>query len=683
MAKTKGDLTVKGNKTKAAMTGKKQERESLERLEDFRRKFHTAYAQFDQGNFLDDLELIYRGTKDTTANVNSKANKASKKTNNTPNFTYELIESKVNTSVPEARVKSKVKGFVDQARMIQDKIISDADNLSLDEIADKNERNTFVLGSAYIFLNWDWNGGGHCYMGEKEFVEYHTKQVIPQPDVYDEKKMDYIFLMASVTKQYIEERYGVDVESFSEQFPEINHIANNDIQPNVDSGISTNDKVTEIIAFYKDEDGDVGKFVWVDTAPLEDLPKYYYPRVKRCLECDTENSQDADECVECGSKKLETEIKMTEKITERKELSPIMYMEKNKEIVETQQMDGSIIKQVNVKLEQKVIERVLEPGDEIPIPAPKRLPIVKRVNIPLNFSFIGRSDVQTVRDQQESCKKTLSKIEEKVLKSGSVVAMSNKLNASITNETYQVIKGSVADLSSLKTLDLKVDISQDLQYLQTNYDIMKSTLGITDAYQGKYDASAKSGRAKEVQVEQAAGRLQSVVKNKFTFYSRLYELMFEYDLCFSEKPRPYETTDEYGEDEYELFDKHEFLMKDDAEEWYYVTDFKFSAEMADDSEYDGTLMVEKVVQLFQAGGLDQKQLLEVLGALNFPLANRILEQIKGMEDDMGEVNKFLDVLASMSMQNPQQVLQFLQLPAEERMQYMAELGGASNEVQQV
>ena len=63
-----------------------------------------------------------------------------------------------------------------------------------------------------------------------------------------------------------------------------------------------------------------------------------------------------------------------------------------------------------------------------------------------------------------------------------------------------------ASLISVK--NMQADISLDRIMIAENYDWAKSTLGITDSYQGKYDASADSGTAKQYAINQAAGRLE-------------------------------------------------------------------------------------------------------------------------------------------------------------------------------
>jgi len=294
-------------------------------------------------------------------------------------------------------------------------------------------------------------------------------------------------------------------------------------------------------------------------------------------------------------------------------------------------------------------------------------PIVIRKNIPLNFSFRGRSDVETIADQQESIKKVWSKAEEKIIQAGAIITKPTNVKQKITDDAYQIWEGKAQDLSQISIRELKSDTTQDLNFAIANYERAKSILGITDSYQGKYDPSAKSGKAKEVQVEQAAGRLQSKIKNKFTFYSELFELMFYFDLCFTNEPRPYTRTNTDGEEEYEEFDKHELLCQDEAGEWYYNTDFSFKAEIASNLPSDKMFLFEQANIMKQNGTLDNRQYLEILSSLNFPIANRLLEQVKDKE---GEQNEIKEILGMFSTMNPQELLAFLQMPLEQQIQIL-------------
>lgn len=651
-------------KAKYKINGDTESLDKLKMLEEWKKKFCQARAQSDSQSYLDELEMVYRGTKDTQANINSNSTQKVKKTNNVPNITYELIESKVNTSIPDAVVKSKKPGFENQAKMAMYKIMSDLDDPAIDLIADENERDTYVSGYSVIVPMWNVNKGNHEYVGETELVSYHPKQVIPQPNIYNIKKMDYCFFVGTRTKQDVYESTGVDVSSEEELYPEYNEIYDGDGDAdNIDADSNTNELVSEVVVLFKDDDGDVGKFAWVGQTPTEYEPKYFYPRVKECEECGYESALDAEECEECGNKKLTTKVITIETIQEDMELSPISY-DKTIKKVKTNPATGK--KTVEEVTEQIVEERLVEKGTEIPIPAPKDLPIIIRKNVPLRFSFRGRSDVETIRDQQETIKKVMSKVEEKIVGAGSITTMSEKLHKQLSDDTYQQIKGRPEDLK-ITTQSFQADISQDLAYVAQQMQIARSELGITDSFQGKYDASAKSGKAKQVQIQQSQGRLQAPSKNKFVAFAQLFELMFRFDLCFSREPRPYTREDSNGEEVFDEFNRYEYLAQDAAGKWYFNTDFKFKAEMGSDLPSDKTWYYEQAFAMYSSQAISREQLLEILADLGFPIANRLLEQERASQEGMDER---IEVLMIMQNMDPQTMQAFLQLPPGEQMQYL-------------
>lgn len=651
------------SKTILMIQGKEEKLDESQMLSEWQKKFYIAYGQHDYDVF-DELENVYRGTKETLRNVNSTSKKAIKKTNNVPNIIYELIETEVNTTTPEAVVKSKKPGFDDHAKMIQEKIMSDLDEFDIESMSDINERNTYIHGISASLISWNNSLGQHEFLGEKEIVNYHPKQVIPQPNIYDINKMRYIFLICPTTKDEVLERTGVSVASETQQRPEANQITSTDLNTiSANRNTTTTDIIEEIVCFYIDKDGDICKFAWVGSTITENKPKYYYPRVAECKECGAENAQDTEECTECGSKKLKTKVVMEEVIEQDMQLSPIVYPKKKKEL--KQGADGE--KYVGETVEQEVIERIVPAGTRIPIPAPKALPIIIRKNIPLNFSFRGRSDVETIRDQQESLKKVWSRMEEKVLQGGGIVGIPEKLNKQPSDDVYQVWKGKPQDLAQIIVKDYKMTISEDLAFATSNRDMAKAVLGITDSYQGKYDPSAKSGTAKQIQVERSASRLQSKLKNKFTFYADMFKLMFYFDICFTRETRPYMRKNANGEVEYQEFNKYELLFQDASGEWFFNTDFVFKAELGSNLPHDKTFLYDKTLEMYNTKMIDARQAMEILGSLDFPIANRILEQIKDQDSEQNDTTELLNVLKSM---RPEQITWFMQMPVEQQLQIL-------------
>ena len=626
-------------------------------FEYYRSKFQEAYAQYNC-NLFDQYELLYRGTKNVDKNVNDTSKNGTKKANNVRNIVFELIETQVNTEIPDPTVIALERGLEDQAKMIKGKIMSDIGIMDLETLADTVERDAPMMGLTGALMGWDLKGGTHNQMGEKTLSKKHPKQIIPQPGVYNIDDMDMVFLMGATTKNEIWLKYEKDVSDASEEYPEINEIETDTNKQD------SNENVTEIVCYYKDEEtGDIGKLVWVLDILLEDYPKYFYPRIMVCPSCEKEYSQGTEEC-ECGETLNET-LREYDVIDEDLELDPLSYEKKVKSVVVND--DGK--KEVTEDVETVIMERKIKKGTKVKFPAPKRFPIAIRINTPLNFSFAGQSDVQVIRSQQEEVKKALSKASEKIFSSGTIIEKPTSIKQKLTNETMQVIEIDMKkDEGSIKVTDMQPSVEQEVNFSNSMYDQAKSTLGITDSFQGKSDTTAQSGRAKQVQVQQAAGRLQSKIKNKYKFYSRIFELMFEFDLAFSQEERAYMTRDKQNKVQYEVWDKHNLLMEDDAGEWYYCTDFHFGADETASMPSREEFVLEQSPAFVEAGLLTPKQFWQVMTSVNFPFASNILSQI---EDDTPD--EMTDVLSVLSQLDPNQLAQFMQLPVEQQVEYFKKL----------
>jgi hypothetical protein len=118
----------------------------------------------------------------------------------------------------------------------------------------------------------------------------------------------------------------------------------------------------------------------------------------------------------------------------------------------------------------------------------------------------------------------------------------------MTNSVFgQVIKiraGESAD--SYGTVDTTPDISQDIEEADRLYDQAKRLIGISDAYQGIDYNKVESGYAKQLRINQAQGRLQSKRKMKLMAYERLFRLIVQHFLCFSEGATHLSYKDDFG-----------------------------------------------------------------------------------------------------------------------------------------
>ena len=161
---------------------------------------------------------------------------------------------------------------------------------------------------------------------------------------------------------------------------------------------------------------------------------------------------------------------------------------------------------------------------------------------------------------------------------GSYLRLPKNLEVETSDREYKIIRVDQSNAALVGVVTTQAEISQDLTMLNQNYQYAQSALGITDAYQGKYDASARSGSAKQYSINQAAGRLESKRVMKNAAYSELYEMMFKFALAYADTPMPISGERTDGSKEYKEFDRYMFLKKDASGEYYWNDEFKFDVD---------------------------------------------------------------------------------------------------------
>ena len=239
-----------------------------------------------------------------------------------------------------------------------------------------------MLGGDFLLVEWNNQKGYHCTIGDLDVSNIHPKQVIPQPGITEIDKMDYIFIRTSQTKDYVKRRFGKDVSEEEE--------TDNDIR----EGVTSDDIVTVVTAYYKNEKGGIGLFRWCGDVVLEDMEDYQARRIEVCKECGTPKTGDV--CEKCGSKRFE---------------------------VRTDDMETV-----------RFVENEIEIEIQIPYYKPDQFPLVLRKNISVYDKLLGCSDVDVIEDQQDTIKKLGSKINEKLLKGGSFVTLPSDVGVDTTDE---------------------------------------------------------------------------------------------------------------------------------------------------------------------------------------------------------------------------------------------------------
>lgn len=455
------------------------------------------------------------------------------------NITYELIESAISAEIPYAKVEAE--SYSDRGEMLSQAVerllYTARERLPLDEINDSDERCTYVFGGSLLFLEWikDEEGGD----GEVRLRHISPRDFIPEPGLTRLEDMSYCFLRFTTNKGELTSKYHIPKEDLK--------LA--DLGFRWGEAASMDDTVNVIFAFYKGDDGRVGRFVFSGDLILSDEPDYY----GACFE----------ECEDFGDQNTEYEN---------------LYL---------QNTDNSA-KMIKVKRYR-----------------PKEFPLVLRRNISSEGDLLGASDADILRPIQQAINKVESRIMQKLLRAGVTPIMPEDASVSLSNAVFgQVIKIKAGESASqYGTVDTTPDISQDIAEADRLYDQAKRLLGISDAYQGIDLNKVESGYAKSLRIRQAEGRLESKRRMKNIAYEQLYKLIFQHYLAFSKSARSLIYKDGFDVVRDQRFDKRDFIQMNDAGEYYYFDKLVFSVDTDLFEEYQREAIWERNLENLKSGTL--------------------------------------------------------------------------------
>lgn len=591
---------------------KDEKNENLEKWQGRLASARSAYsAELDK---MRKREKMYYGSHEI---INGK-----KQATNVRNAVYELIESQVDTSVPQPKVTAIHEEDTELAKRIENALRNEMRRMSMTQLNDSAERTVPVQGGDFYHVEWNPAAGYHCTLGDVEVSLRHPRQVIPQPGIYRLEDMDYVFVQISRSKEALQAKYGITLTDDTEETPE----ARGDTETH--TGV-----VTQNLVYYKHDHGTVGLFSWVGDQVLEDHPDYYARTAEVCVKCGRKRV--GDTCV-CGGKKFKQQPSQTVTLMQditlaSGEVLPAQQYGEDEPIVNP---DGS------VQRDEETGEVILMPGElvntEIPAYKPKGFPLILRVNVGSESRFLGVSDVDIIADQQQAINKYGTKIQEKLLKGGSYVTLPDGVDIDKSDSELKILRlRDPSQKSLIDVINVQPNVSNDQNMLELNYQWMKSTIGITDAFQGKYDSSAVSGSAKQFSANQSAGRLQSKREMKNAAYARLYRMMFEFLLAYADEPYPVTETDTDGEQQFGHFDRYEFLKRDAAGELYWNDEFIFEVDPASNLASNRERLWDMIDVKYQAGGFgpitelqSQYLLWTLLKETNFPYAGTMQSAIK-------------------------------------------------------
>lgn len=487
------------------------------------------------------------------------------------NITYELIESQVSTVIPAPAAEAKNSSEQNErcAKAIERLCASLRNELPFEKLNDMDERYTYIYGGSVWLIEWDASLQSHGFHGAPRISCLSPLDFVPEPGVYEIEDMEYCFLRFSTSPNDLARRYGVSPSLLEEKG---------------ESGDEL-DTVEMVLCFWRNEKREISAFAFSGDAVLLDYEDYY--------------SRKAEHCSHCGKRLALCRCPTP---------SPVLCSEDEEYLSEELSLsDGRRIPSLSPDTDEEghLLSERLVPT-RLPFFRPRRFPIVIRKNTSEEKSLFGQSDCEFIRPQQQQINKIESRILEKLMRSGVTPILPDDAEMTLDNSIFgQVIKLRTGDEKErYGILDTTPVIAQDITQSDRLYEHAKRILGITDSYLGMSDATATSGYAKRIQVEQAAGRLESKRKMKQTAYAELDRILFEYHLAYADEPRPFSYRDALGQKKCDTFCRYDFLdFHPESGKYEYNDDFLFSVDLSGGVEQQREQLWQKNLENLNAGTL--------------------------------------------------------------------------------
>ena len=606
-------------------------------------------AYGDNRNVMRKYTGYYHGDRNVQADPNS-GKAPTKLASNIRNIVYELIESQVDSSIPMPKVRAIHADDDELAKKIEKMLENKVKTCELEKINDFMERVVPVQGGDFFHVQWDTKAGLHSSIGDVKVTEIHPKKLIPQPGVTSLENMDYFFIQEVYTKQTVKRIYGVDVSEAEND--------DLDLVSDLDGSTANDSLVTVNTAYYRNDKDGIGVYVWCDIYELLDLEDYQARYFDHCAECGA-LMQDGV-CPKCGSTKVKRQADDYEDLINTIEVrvdgsgnmakiapyetEEVPMMDENGDPV----FDEMGMPQITVQQVQK----------QVPYYKPNCFPVVIRRNVSEEDSLLGGSDVSVIIDQQDAIKKLGTKINEKLLKGGSYVTLPRGVDVEKSDKELKIIRlDNAAQKGLIDVINLQPNVQNDENFLEVNYQWAKSSLGITDSYQGKYDPSAVSGTAKQYAINQAAGRLESKRTQKNFAFAQLYEIMFKFWLAYADDDTEIISEDGNGNPAHDELNRYDFLKLDKNGEFYWDDEFIFETDPT------STLMANREAMWNQTDLKLQSQAFGPLGDLQTLRTYWTFMKASGYPN----AGMALDIIESRLMEQEQQEQEMMAMGEQEAM----------------
>lgn len=549
----------------------------------------------------------------TLGALNKDGSISKRKSRQLRKIAYEFVESKIDNNIPLPKMSPKYKSDLPLVQVTEDYLKYNIDNIFSKYLNDRSERSTYVDGTSWYKVWWDSLENSYETSGTVKVDVCLADQIVPQPGVSDWRQLEYIFELQQISLSRIYKLFGRRITPISGDSSQM-------AEPDKQTDLST---ITMITCYYLNEDRIVGRFAWAQHSQQVICNEHDWQirKLRTCTKCGQIVPQ-SEECPICGSKSFKYEVAKTEILDE-----DLMEVYNPYDVGETD----------NPEEKDEYKSRVfLTKGTEIPYYRLRMLPFIPRPAVSSIESLYGVSEVMILLELQDVTNKLYTKMTDKTLSSGAIVTKPQRVKINDTDEGIkQVDVRTYEESQMVQTKQIMADTSQDIVAAQMLYDSAKASSGVTDSYQGKYDASATSGKAKEFAAMQTAGRIESLRIMKAAAFSGLYELVLKYLLAFSDESRRFVKVLPDGSTTEEEWNKYMFLDRDKYGQLYYRDDFSFSSDPAATLETNRVAMWQEIQSQFIQGAFGNPQdprtlelFWNMMDQQQYPLAKMVLAGIK-------------------------------------------------------
>lgn len=564
--------------------------EKLDYWKDWLGRNETALG--DLSKRMDEREALYRGEtrQITPLTPKDKAkNGQFRKTVHLRNIVAENIESEVSAVIPQPKVTARRQSDEWRAKLLEDMLRNELDRLPMETLNDMMERTVPIQGGAYWLVEWDNSKRTHSTVGDVTVSILHPKQVIPQDGVFGSvEDMDAVVLKLPQTRAYIRRVYGKDVDE-GEEAPEARSLDRD--------ADTAEDMVTQYVAYFRNEKGGIGKFSWVHDTVLEDMEDFEARRLRKCSQCGEVLGPDTEKCPVCGS----------EQAQEGEEESEEVYT--GMTTTNGTQIPGAAagVDEMGLPFMQPTV---------LPYYKPDVFPVFLQKNVSVFGRLLGDSDVDKIADQQNTMNRMETKIIDRFIKAGTRITLPDRADLRQDPEDGEKwYIGNAADAALIGVYQFSGDLSQEMAYKDQIYEESRQILGITDSFQGRKDATAQSGIAKQFAAQQSAGRLESKRIMKEAAYAELFKRIVQLKVAYADEPRSVVATDDRGQARYEEFNRYDFYEQDEKGQWHCILDderFLFSCDVSAPLANNREQMWQDTTNMFQIGAFGQPDNLNTL-----------------------------------------------------------------------